>query len=175
MTTLATRLSQIVIFGLGGQGILFVTKLLAGAATIEGQDVIVSETHGMSQRGGAVESHVKIGGFSGALVRRGRADATIAIDPSRIGAALSFLRPGGRCFASSPVPVDGVRVFDAAALAREIGASRAANIALVGFASAAAPELFPRRESILAAIDMFSPPKAVESNRQAFLKGMERV
>lgn len=170
----ARRPSQVVIFGLGGQGILFVTKLLAEAAVVEGREVIVSETHGMSQRGGAVESHVKIGGYEGPLVRRGKADATVAVDAVRLEDAKAFLRKGGRCFVNAG-SAEGARALDAMAIAQELNAPRAANIAMLGFASAAAPELFPRRESILAALERISPPKAIEANRRAFLKGTERA
>ncbi|MBI2920806.1 MAG: 2-oxoacid:acceptor oxidoreductase family protein [Planctomycetes bacterium] len=169
MIARAERPAQIVIFGLGGQGILFLTKLLAEAAAIEGRGVIVSENHGMSQRGGAVESHVKIGDFAGPLVRRGRADATLAIDPARLGDARAF---GGECFANAAA-AEGARALDAAAIARELGNARAANIALAGFAAAARPDLFPARASLLAALEKISPPKAIESNRKALLKGME--
>ncbi|MEK7468673.1 MAG: 2-oxoacid:acceptor oxidoreductase family protein [Planctomycetota bacterium] len=169
----ATR-SQIVIFGLGGQGILFVTRLLAEAAEMEGRDAIVSETHGMSQRGGAVESHVKIGGFEGPLVRRGKADVTVAIDVTRLADARSFLREGGACFVNATA-AEGARSLDASAIARELNATRAANIALLGFSSTAAPGAFPARASLLAALEKLSPPKAVEANRQAFLKGAEKA
>ena len=162
-------MTQIVILGLGGQGILFITKLLAEAAMVEGREVITSETHGMAQRGGSVESHVKIGAFQGSLVRRGHADCVIALDPARAADAKSWSR--GSCFVDSKEPLDGARCFDAAAVAKALGASRGANIALLGFAVAGAPDLFPRRESILAAIERLSPPKARESNRAAFLQG----
>lgn len=168
------KVSQVVIFGLGGQGILFVTKLLVEAAVVEGTAVIVSETHGMSQRGGAVESHVKLGGFEGPLVRRGKADVTVAVDAIRAGDAKAFLRPGGRCFVNAAA-AEGAQALDAVAIARELDAPRAANIAMLGFASAAMPDCFPRRESILAALERISPPKAIESNRRAFLKGAERA
>ena len=172
MIAMAAKPAQIVIFGLGGQGILFLTKLFAEAAALEGREVIVSENHGMSQRGGAVESHVKIGDFAGPLVRRGRADATLAIDPLRFEDARGFVRPGGACFVNAPA-AEGARALDAAAIARELGNARAANIALAGFAAAARPDLFPARASLLAALEKISPPKAVDSNRRALLKGME--
>jgi indolepyruvate ferredoxin oxidoreductase beta subunit len=174
MIATARKPTQVVIFGLGGQGILFVTKLLAEAAVEEGREVIVSEAHGMSQRGGAVESHVKIGGFEGSLVRRGKADATVAVDAMRLADAKSFLRLGGACFVNAAA-AEGARALDAIAIAQELGAPRAANIALLGFASASVPGLFPRRESLLAARERISPPKAVGANRQAFLKGAEKA
>ncbi|MBI3097259.1 MAG: 2-oxoacid:acceptor oxidoreductase family protein [Planctomycetes bacterium] len=159
--------TQIVILGLGGQGILFVTRVLAEAAISEGWDVLSTETHGMAQRGGAVESHVKFGGFESPLVRLGKADAAIALDRSRADAAQAFLRPDGMAFVNTP---EGC---DAAAIARELNAPRGANLVLLGRAAAAAPRLFPSRDKILAALERLSPPHGVEANRRAFLKGGE--
>jgi indolepyruvate ferredoxin oxidoreductase beta subunit len=55
---------QILISGVGGQGVLFITILLAEAAINKGLPVFTSETHGMAQRGGTVVSHLKVGNFS---------------------------------------------------------------------------------------------------------------
>ncbi len=54
---------QVVISGVGGQGVFFVTRLLAEAAIDKGLAVFISETHGMAERGGTVLSHLKVGGF----------------------------------------------------------------------------------------------------------------
>lgn len=139
--------AQIVILGLGGQGILYVTKVLAEAAICEGWRVITTETHGMAQRGGAVESHLKFGDFESPLVRRGKADATLAIDASRVEAARAY---GGVCFHRDD--------------AREFG--RSANLVVLGTAVRKAPEFFPSREAVLKVLDR-------EDNRRAFLKGCE--
>ena len=60
---------QVIISGVGGQGVLFVTRLLAEAAINKGLPVFTSETHGMAQRGGTVLSHFKVGDFSSPLIR----------------------------------------------------------------------------------------------------------
>jgi len=60
---------QILISGVGGQGVLFVTGLLAEAAINKGLPVFTSETHGMAQRGGTVMSHFKVGDFSSPLIQ----------------------------------------------------------------------------------------------------------
>jgi len=70
---------QVIISGVGGQGVLFVTRLLAEVAMRSGLEVMSSETHGMAQRGGIVVSHLKVGGFAGPLVRAGRADVMVAL------------------------------------------------------------------------------------------------
>lgn len=168
--------TQIVVCGLGGQGILFLSRLLGEAARIDGQEAISSETHGMSQRGGAVDSHVKIGGFRSSLVRRGQADVAFVLDPSRTAAASDFLREGGACFVDAPsAPGEGVRWIDAAAVARGVGNPRGSNLVLLGFASAAVPGLFPPRKALLEAVEVLSAPPFIVKNREAFLEGEERA
>ncbi len=164
--------SQMVVCGLGGQGILFLCRLVGEAARIVGQEAITSETHGMSQRGGAVDSHVKIGPYRGSVVRRGRADVAFVLDPSRAGAAKGFLREGGVCFVDAAVPLEaGLRRVDATAVARRVGNPRGSNLVLLGYASSAAPDLFPPRKALLVAVEALSPPPFVAKNREAFLAG----
>jgi indolepyruvate ferredoxin oxidoreductase beta subunit len=162
---------QIVICGLGGQGVLFVMRVVAEAAMIEGRDVLASETHGMAQRGGSVDSHIKIGDFAGPLVRVGHADAAMALDPSRIPDAKAFIRSGGLCFANAPGQVEGALACDAAGVARSEGSGSAANLILLGFASKSAPSLFPQPLSILAALERRCRPEALEAGTKAFEKG----
>jgi len=165
---------QIVICGLGGQGTVFLTRVLAEAAMLEGREVLTAETHGMAQRGGAVHSHVKIGAFEGSTVRRGRADAALALDASRVDAARAFLRTGGACFANAGEAVEGVRACDATAIAARENAPRGTNLVLLGYAAGREPSLFPAREALLGALERLSPPAARASNRKAFEAG-ERV
>ncbi|MCQ3977126.1 MAG: hypothetical protein DPW09_27160 [Anaerolineae bacterium] len=61
---------KLILAGLGGQGVVFLTRLLAQTAVALGHAVMVSETHGMSQRGGSVISHLKIGGDEAPLIQR---------------------------------------------------------------------------------------------------------
>ena len=70
---------QIVISGVGGQGVIFVTRLLAEAAIEKGFSVFTSETHGMAQRGGTVLSHLKVGRFASPLIRPYKADGLLAL------------------------------------------------------------------------------------------------
>jgi len=75
---------QIIISGVGGQGVLFVTRLLAEAAIQKGMPVVTSETHGMAQRGGTVISHLKVGDFSSVLIRSRQADGLLALQEENI-------------------------------------------------------------------------------------------
>ncbi len=72
---------NLVITGVGGQGVLLVTRVLAEAAVDMGLGVIVSEVHGMAQRGGSVVSSVRFGEAFGPLVGQGAADAVLALEP----------------------------------------------------------------------------------------------
>ena len=72
---------NIVIAGVGGQGIITLTRILAQAALTEGYDVKTSELHGLSQRGGSVETHLRFGKeISSPLVRQGGADLIISLE-----------------------------------------------------------------------------------------------
>lgn len=166
-----TRDVQLVLCGLGGQGTVFLTRLLAEAALEERRPVLTAETHGMAQRGGAVESHLKFGGFHGTTVRQGRADAVLVLDASRVEAGQRYRHPSGTCFANAEGDLDGVRTCAATRIATEHGFPRGTNLVLLGFAAASAPDLFPGRGALLAALDRLSPPAAREANRRAFEAG----
>lgn len=72
---------SIVIVGIGGQGIITLTKVLSAAAMIEGFDVKTSELHGLSQRGGSVETHIRFGkSVYSPLVQQGGADLIISLE-----------------------------------------------------------------------------------------------
>jgi len=167
------RDSQLVICGLGGQGAVFLTRLLAEAALREGGEILTAETHGMAQRGGAVESHLKLGDFHGSTVRRGCADGVLVLDASRLEAGRAFLRADGACFANAVDGPEGVRACDATRIAAEQQFPRGTNLVLLGFATASAPELFPARAALLEALAQLSPPAASEENRRAFAAGEE--
>jgi indolepyruvate ferredoxin oxidoreductase beta subunit len=132
---------QIVLSGVGGQGILFLSRLLAEAAIARGLPVLTSETHGMAQRGGVVVSHLKVGGFDSPLVRTGRADVLLLLKEENVALHLPFLADGGFLVVNASAPPDlgpGVRVraVDADALALSAGAPQAVNLVLLGFALA---------------------------------------
>jgi len=82
---------QLIISGVNGQGILFITRLLAETAIAKGLPVLTSGTHGAAQPGGAVISHLKVGVFSDRLVRPGRADGLIALKSGSVPLHCSFL------------------------------------------------------------------------------------
>lgn len=87
---------QGLVAGVGGQGVIFVTRLLSAALTDMMGNVLVSEVHGMAQRGGSVVSHIKAGAFAGPLVRTGMADALISLEPGEAIRNLGFLGKGAK-------------------------------------------------------------------------------
>lgn len=139
---------QIVISGVGGQGVLFVTRILADAAIAMGLPVLTSETHGMAQRGGTVVSHLKVGGFQSPLIRPGQADGLLCLKAENLAAHGPFLKPGAWAVinANTPVPAQAdirARTVDADAIAETIKNPRAVNLIVLGEALSQNPIASP--------------------------------
>ena len=133
---------QIVISGVGGQGVLFVTRLLAEAAMLRGLRVFTSETHGMAQRGGTVLSHLKVGSFSSPLIRAGNANGLLALKPKNFTQHGYYLKPGSWAVVNSSQDVTAgseisVHAVDAESLAEQIQNPKSVNLILLGFTLAA--------------------------------------
>lgn len=90
-----------ILSGIGGQGVVFMTRLLAQTALDLGNEVIASETHGMSQRGGSVLSHLKINGTEAPLIRNGTADLLLSLEVGEAMRSLPFLKRGGLALINS--------------------------------------------------------------------------
>ncbi len=160
---------QIIVSGLGGQGALTVTRLLAEAAAALGLEVITSETHGMAQRGGTVISMVKVGPFHGPLIPAGAADVGLFLAEKNLGVHRRYLAPGARIYVNAAASGD-YRAVDARRLAAEMGAPVAANLILLGFA-AAQGGLFCGAELIEKLITEKIPPRFRDLNLKAFRLG----
>lgn len=138
---------QLIISGVGGQGILFITRLLAETAITSGCRVLTSETHGMAQRGGIVISHLKIGGFSSPLIRPGHADGLLALKPETVPLHRHFLKPGAWIVANGALGVIGetehpLATMDADRLALAMGNPQAVNLMVLGRAMNDSKRLF---------------------------------
>ncbi len=132
---------QIVISGVGGQGVLFITRLLAEAAIIKGLSVFTSETHGMAQRGGTVLSHLKVGDFSSPLIRPFKADGVLALKSESLTQHDSYLKSDAWAVVNSSsdiIPKADWSIFtvDADRLALSINNPKSVNLVLLGFAMA---------------------------------------
>ena len=142
---------QILISGLGGQGVLFATSILLEAARAKGWDAIASETHGMAQRGGSVVSHIKFGPLLSPLIRSGSADVLLSLNREEAFRNLHFVKRGGTVVvnAASLTKEQGLLAekmkrrkmqffeTDATGIAGSAGTPRAGNVALLGAACAA--------------------------------------
>jgi len=176
---------KIVLAGVGGQGILFATKILSETASRKGYDIIGSETHGMSQRGGSVASFLKIGDFSGPQIMKGKADYLYSYDPSETIRNLIFIRSGGVCFADAKredftpqlkrwIAENKITLhtIPAGVIALEMGSPKSANLVLLGFSSGQKESPFTKAE-LLSTIEAVSPKRFLEANIRCFHAGLE--
>jgi indolepyruvate ferredoxin oxidoreductase beta subunit len=181
---------QMIISGVGGQGVLLMTRIFAAFALREGYPLIGSEDHGMSQRGGSVMTHLKIGNFDSPLVKKGSADLLLSLEKDEAYKTLLYLKPslngrdGGLCFINDPDPnymnqeiksslkERGIEtyVFGASQLAKEMGSVQSANIALIGFATAHPRFSFPH-DKLGEAIERVTTQKFREVSLKIFEKG----
>jgi len=165
---------QIVISGVGGQGVLFVTRLMAEAAINKNLPVFTSETHGMAQRGGTVLSHLKVGDFSSPLIRPFQADGLVALKAESMDLHGSYLKPGGwvALNESGETRTDlksDVYTLDADRLARRIENPRSVNLIVLGFAMGTLSKRGNAEKSLFCNLDDI---KAVLQNRLASKKKM---
>jgi indolepyruvate ferredoxin oxidoreductase beta subunit len=150
-----SRRQDIILAGVGGQGILSIAFVIADAALKEGLNVKQAEVHGMAQRGGAVQSHLRLSSARiwSDLIPRGGADLILSVEPLEALRYLDFLSPRGRIVTSNAPFVNipdypdrddllariaalpGSLVVDSERLAKEAGTVRAQNMVMLGAAS----------------------------------------
>jgi len=164
--------TQIVLCGRGGQGVLFLTRLLDEVALSGGNNVISSETHGMAMRGGSVVSYIKVGNFNSPLIRAEQADILIALSESEVPHNSHLLKKGSRqIYCNAPVHKPGF--IDATAIARDLGSVVVTNLVLLGFACGHStfPFEFKAVEEVLKRI---SPSRVLKINQTALAEGNRR-
>jgi indolepyruvate ferredoxin oxidoreductase beta subunit len=184
---------DVILAGVGGQGLLSIAAVIGHAALERRLDLRQCEVHGMAQRGGVVQSHIR---YSDAplysdLVREGTADVILSLEPMEGLRYLPFLRADGILVTSS-VPVRNIPdypdlerilaeirslprhcVIDAGALAEQAGSPQCANLVLLG---AAAPFLALPTSSLeasLRAVFQGKDPRVIETNVRGFRLGVE--
>ena len=182
---------QMIISGVGGQGVLLLTRVFSEVALKEGYPIIGSEDHGMSQRGGSVITHLKIGDFDSPLVKKGNADILFSLEKNEAYKTLHYLKPstngqnGGLCFinAASTDFMDPeikahlkekgieVYIFGADQLAREKGSIQSVNIVMIGLASAH-PRFPFSQEKLRGAIERVTPPRFKDLSLGIFDKAL---
>ncbi|MBN1957297.1 MAG: 2-oxoacid:acceptor oxidoreductase family protein [Desulfuromonadales bacterium] len=162
---------QIIVSGIGGQGVLFVTRVIAQMAVNRAIPVLTSETHGMAQRGGTVLSTIKIGPFSSPLIRTGQADLGLLLWDKNLPVHQSLLKETGTWIINSTEPGDGIRL-DAAEIARNLGNAVLLNLVLLGVAIQRKKIAFSVDEC-RTAITQLAPQKFLAQNLAALRMGLE--
>lgn len=184
---------NIILAGVGGQGILSIAAVIDWAALHEGLNIRQAEVHGMSQRGGAVQSHLRISDqeIFADLIGLGTADLILSVEPLEALRYLPYLAPGGRVVTSlEPFvnmtgypPMEEIEaalgrtdrpvLVHAADLAKEAGSARASNMVMLG---AGAPFTGIEPATLEAGIEALFGAKGqevVDINIRAFRKGLQ--
>jgi indolepyruvate ferredoxin oxidoreductase, beta subunit len=184
---------DILIVGIGGQGTILASNILGDACLIENRHVKGAETHGMAQRGGSVESHIRIDGELGPLIPPGRADLLISFDLLEALRYSHYLKNGGTMVVNRhlvlPTSVytqklaapsedeiiaalkkQKLCLLDADQLAIAAGSPLSQNVVILGAASGSMP-LKPA--SLLEAVKRLVPKKTIDINVKAFEMGRE--
>jgi len=191
-----SEITNIIITGVGGQGILLASEILSQSAVQAGYDVKRSEIHGMAQRGGSVNSHIRFGKkIYSPLVMKGECDLLLSFEKLESLRMADFVKKDGTIIVNTqqvnPSTVaSGAAVYpdnveqvmkeyfpsaifvDALELAKQAGNLRTANIALLG---AASKKLNISKEIWEDAIVKRVPEKAIEANLKAFQLGLQAV
>ncbi|MBS6764174.1 MAG: indolepyruvate oxidoreductase subunit beta [Clostridium sp.] len=182
--------------GVGGQGVVLASKLIAYAAMEQGKFVRTTETIGMAQRGGSVVSHVRMGTeVHSPLIPLKSADMLLAFEPAEAVRCLPYLKEGGTVIVSSkavkPVTatlsgstyeetemleylkknVENLAILDGEEICRQAGSSRVLNVALLG-AAAASGVLDISAEEMESAVAGNVKEKFLDMNRKALTLGM---
>lgn len=191
--------TNILVVGVGGQGVMTATEILAEAAISLGHDVKKTEVAGMSQRGGVVSSHLRFGSkVLSPKIAPGAADILVGFESAEALRWSHYLKPGGLVLMNTarlvpPVVSSGlyaypadpvaqiralgieVHAFDALAIAKQLGDLRLGNSVMLG---AIADHLPFRAEVLLESIlNRFRTrkPEMVELNRRAFNAGRDAI
>ena len=187
---------DILICGVGGQGTVLASKIIAAAAMEEGSPVHSAETIGMAQRGGSVTSHVRIGGEAySPLIPFGGADMLLAFEPGEAVRNLRYLKKGGIAVVniSAVKPVteslketgyDGSEMtaylkekcscifVNAEEVCRPFGSTKFFNIIMLGVA-AGSGHLGLEKDTLLKQIEQRVPSRFLDVNLRAFQTGIE--
>lgn len=186
---------NILLAGVGGQGIILASKILAEGLIQAGHDVKMSEVHGMAQRGGSVTTQVRFGKkVYSPIIGKGQADILVSFETMETGKWLEFLKPNGKvvvnefeipsapilaCDAEYPQGViealkekAEVTVFKAGELAEQVGNPRTANVIIVGALVKAMGLMEIDWEAV---IKKTVKEKFVEINLKALQVGMDQV
>lgn len=185
--------TDIILAGVGGQGILSIATILGGAALKENLYIKQAEVHGMSQRGGDVQSNLRLSSspIASDLIPLGKADLIVSLEPMEALRYMQYLSPTG-WIVTNTVPFVNIEnypeeknvaaelkktghvvAFDMDAMAKEVAIPRASNMVLLGAASPFVELDAAKIEDALAAIFASKGENVVETNLRAFRAGRE--
>ena len=184
--------TNVLIVGVGGQGVLLASEILCEVAKVLGLDAKKSEVHGMSQRGGVVTSHVRFGKkVYSPLIAEGEADVILGFEIAEALRWVHYLRPGGTIIASDqkmipPITTTGkfsypedvetkikarapkTKVINAVEIGKKLGNPRLVNTILLGVLSR---EIELEEDKWLQVIERMAPKGTGDINKKAFLEG----
>ena len=190
---------KIHLIGVGGQGTIKASTIIGEAAMKKGLNVVMSEVHGMAQRGGTVVTEFKIGEAHSPLIEEGAADLMIAFEPTEALRALNKINQESFVIVnSSPivpftvslgiseypeltsvfeelqVRIKNLLIINAEKIAKEAGSIISENMVLLG-AAVATPNFPIEKDLVIHSMKENLPPKSIETNLKAFEMGFEEV
>ncbi len=185
--------------GVGGQGTIKASTIVGEAAMKKGLNVVMSEVHGMAQRGGTVVTELKIGEVHSPLIEEGAADLLIAFEPTEALRSLNKINRKSFVIVNSApivpftvslgvseypelslvfeelkVKIKNLIVIDAQKIAKEAGSIISENMVLLG-ATVATPKFPIDKDLIIQSMKENLPPKSIETNLKAFKMGFAEV
>ncbi|MCK4240372.1 MAG: indolepyruvate oxidoreductase subunit beta [Candidatus Atribacteria bacterium] len=185
--------------GVGGQGTIKASTIVGEAAMKKGLNVVISEVHGMAQRGGTVVTELKIGEVHSPLIEEGAADLLIAFEPTEalrslnkinresfvivnsapivpftVSLGISEYPELSLVFEELKVKIKNLIVIDAQKIAKEAGDIISENMVLLG-AAVAIPNFPVNKDLIIQSMKENLPHKSIETNLKAFERGFKEV
>ncbi|MBA7542461.1 hypothetical protein ES705_34782 [subsurface metagenome] len=190
---------KIQLIGVGGQGTIKASTIIGEAAMKKGLNVVMSEVHGMAQRGGTVVTEFKIGEAHSPLIEEGAADLMIAFEPAEalrvlnkinqesfvivnsspivpftVSLGISEYPELSSVFEELKVKIKNLLIINAEKIAKEAGSIISENMVLLG-AAVATPNFPIEKDLVIQSMKENLPPKSIETNLKAFGMGFEEV
>ncbi|MFQ6051566.1 MAG: indolepyruvate ferredoxin oxidoreductase subunit beta [Candidatus Hydrothermarchaeota archaeon] len=189
--------TDILIAGVGGQGILLTANMIGRTAVKMGFKVRGAETHGMAQRGGSVVSHIRIGNIASPLIPQGECDFMLGFEPVEALRNVYFLNKNAKAIVNREmIPPASLRdpwkyprledviknlseyceliLLDASSIASKTGNPLFINMVMLGALSLFLESIIPE-EKLRETIEEIIPKKTVDANLKAFDLGREEV
>lgn len=196
---MANEIRSCLLCGVGGQGTVLASRIIAAAAMEKGLSAKTAETIGMAQRGGSVVSHVRTGiDIPSPMIPFGKADVLIGFEPGEAAANLKYLKDGGsliicrnevrpvtaslgqsrysgeECLEYLQNKIEKCYVIDTDAVCRACGSPKVLNVAVVG-ALCATGDMDISLEEVEKALEIKMKPALLEMNKKALHMGAEYI